>query len=775
MAPNQPMTPPDSDHALHHLLVRCLSDLAQARGQAEVLRVAVQAAWQGTAAREVAVYLPGTHGWNLADVQPPQHRPAWPDRLSALEELRALEELGTQEELVAQAEVEAQRVFPLVAAGRTLGALALRRGQDFTVEEEAWLQPLRSACALALAASQESQAARPGQSVEPVEAGPDGVAVTERAAGQTLREYSSALERQVQERTQLLERHVQAQDAFVTFVEAAGTETDALTLAQRAVDVLHRTLPQASAAFYELEGGLWKARAWSPDIPPEVVERIREGLPEDSPSLAAARNNPDGLFNDGWNAEDSGLAIARTYGAGAFLPLERQPPGLLTVGTRHAHPWTAGERSILRGVGRSLGLALERSAVAQQLRQQNTELEARTRALEGFAELTRDIDFQSDPYALIGRAQQVLLSLTPPGYADYFELHGGKWWSKVRTGERRNAQLQATVDAGLPYQPLANLRLPFETRQPYYQSTYDQQTDGLADRVQQLGATATLPVCVNGEVHGILAVGLFDPYQWSSADRAVLETVVHALQLALEGARGVMALRHRTQELERSNHELEQFAYVASHDLQEPLRTVTSFTQLLLKRLDVSDPKAQRYAQFVMEGTDRMSRLIRDLLEFSRVSTQGREPTHVDMKGLVEQVVHDLSVQIEQTQASVQFGDLPAVKADGTQVGQLFQNLIGNALKFTVPGRPAVVQVSAERDGQMIRFRVQDNGIGIAPEYFGRIFTIFQRLHHRAEYEGSGIGLSIARRIVERHGGTIWLESTPGQGTTFLFTLPEAR
>lgn len=131
-------------------------------------------------------------------------------------------------------------------------------------------------------------------------------------------------------------------------------------------------------------------------------------------------------------------------------------------------------------------------------------------------------------------------------------------------------------------------------------------------------------------------------------------------------------------------------------------------------------------------------------------------------------------MQIEQTQASVQFGDLPAVKADGTQVGQLFQNLIGNALKFTVPGRPAVVQVSAERDGQMIRFRVQDNGIGIAPEYFGRIFTIFQRLHHRDEYEGSGIGLSIARRIVERHGGTIWLESTPGQGTTFLFTLPEA-
>lgn len=756
MARNQPMTPPDSAHALHHLLVRCLSDLAQASGQAEVLRVAVQAAWQGTAAREVAVYLPGTHGWNLADVQPPQHRPAWPDRLSALEELGAL------------AEVEAQRVFPLVAAGRTLGALALRRGQDFTVEEEAWLQPLRSACALALAASQESQVARPGQSVE-------AVAVTERAAGQTLREYSSALERQVQERTQLLEHHVQAQNAFVTFVEAAGTETDALTLAQRAVDVLHRTLPQASAVFYELEGGLWKARAWSPDIPPEVVERIREGLPEDSPSLAAARNNPDGLFNDGWNAEDSGLAIARTYGAGAFLPLERQPPGLLTVGTRHAHPWTAGERSILRGVGRSLGLALERGEATQRLEWQNAELEARTRALEGFAELTRDIDFQSDPYALIGRAQQVLLSLTPPGYADYFELHGGKWWSKVRTGERRNAQLQATVDAGLPYQPLVNLRLPFETRQPYYQNTYDQHTDGLADRVQQLGATATLPVCVNGEVHGILAVGLFDPYQWSPADRAVLETVVHALQLALEGARGVMALRHRTQELERSNHELEQFAYVASHDLQEPLRTVTSFTQLLLKRLDVSDPKAQRYAQFVMEGTDRMSRLIRDLLEFSRVSTQGREPTHVDMKGLVEQVVHDLSVQIEQTQASVQFGDLPAVKADGTQVGQLFQNLIGNALKFTVPGRPAVVQVSAERDGQMIRFRVQDNGIGIAPEYFGRIFTIFQRLHHRDEYEGSGIGLSIARRIVERHGGTIWLESTPGQGTTFLFTLPEAR
>ncbi|WP_135228918.1 ATP-binding protein [Deinococcus fonticola] len=614
-------------------------------------------------------------------------------------------------------------------------------------------------------------------------------AVLESVAGS----LGSAIERV--EKTRRLEAERAGLDAFARFTEAVADETDVYALARRAVDVLRATLGPVSVAYFDLEGGHWRAKVCSPGLPRALWDGFQRGVPVQTPSFARAAEARQTLFVSDWAPGREGLAEAAgdgtsgdgaaqdsvadygaaEYGAAAFHPyfVHGEARGLLAVGTAHAVSWTEREQAIIRATSRSLGLALERSAAAQHLRQQNAELAARTRALEAFAELTRDIDFQSDPYALINRAQQVMLSLTPPGYADYFEVQGGVWHSKARTGERRNPQLQATVDAGLPYDTLNTLRVPYETRQPTYQDTYDQRSDSLGEQVQQVGATAALPVRVDGDVHGVLALGLFEAHTWSASDRAVLETVVRALELALEGAQGVMALRRRTQELERSNQELEQFAYVASHDLQEPLRTVTSFTQLLLRRLDVTDPRAERYAQFIMEGTGRMSRLIQDLLEFSRVATQGREPTRVNTARVLEQVVHDLSVQLGT--GRVQVGDLPDVQADGTQVRQLFQNLIGNALKFTSPERPALVQVSARREGHLIEFRVQDNGIGIAPEHFGRIFTIFQRLHHRGEYEGSGIGLSIARRIVERHGGTLWLDSLPGQGTTFFFTLLEAK
>jgi PAS domain S-box-containing protein len=224
------------------------------------------------------------------------------------------------------------------------------------------------------------------------------------------------------------------------------------------------------------------------------------------------------------------------------------------------------------------------------------------------------------------------------------------------------------------------------------------------------------------------------------------------------------------EELLRSNKELEQFAYVASHDLQEPLRMVSSFTQLLSMRYkDQLDQEAQEFIKFAVDGALRMQNLINDLLEYSRVQTRGKDLSVTDMHDILGQTVNNLSIKIQEKNALVTNDELPTVLADGGQMVQLFQNLIGNALKFckTTP----MVHISAKEEKDDYLFSVKDNGIGIEPQYFDRIFQIFQRLHPKDEYGGTGIGLAICRRIVERHGGKIWVESQPGEGTEFKFTI----
>jgi PAS domain S-box-containing protein len=232
------------------------------------------------------------------------------------------------------------------------------------------------------------------------------------------------------------------------------------------------------------------------------------------------------------------------------------------------------------------------------------------------------------------------------------------------------------------------------------------------------------------------------------------------------------ALAQRAQELARSNAELEQFAYVASHDLQEPLRMMASFARLLEKRhRGQLDADADEFIAYIVDGATRMQRLIGDLLAYSRVGRRGKEFAPTDCTAVVEAACANLRAAIEESGAAVACGPLPTVIADDVQLVQFFQNLIGNAIKFR-GDRPIQVRVGAERWGHEWRFWVRDNGIGIEPQHRERIFLIFQRLHGRAQYPGTGIGLAICQRIVERHGGRIWVESEPGQGSTFYFTLP---
>lgn len=233
-----------------------------------------------------------------------------------------------------------------------------------------------------------------------------------------------------------------------------------------------------------------------------------------------------------------------------------------------------------------------------------------------------------------------------------------------------------------------------------------------------------------------------------------------------------MKLAEINEKLERSNKELQQFAYIASHDLQEPLRMVSSYLGLLEKRYkDRLDDNARDFIGYAVDGAKRMSSFIKDLLTYSRVTSQAREHVPTDMNEIISDVQRDLQVLIREKKASVEASELPEVMADPVQMHQLLQNLIGNAIKFHGERTPEIA-VNAKPAHNGYVFSVRDNGIGIEAQYFDRIFQVFQRLHDREKYEGTGIGLAICRKIVERHGGRLWVESEIGKGTTFFFTIP---
>ncbi|HLO75402.1 MAG TPA: ATP-binding protein [Magnetospirillum sp.] len=234
-------------------------------------------------------------------------------------------------------------------------------------------------------------------------------------------------------------------------------------------------------------------------------------------------------------------------------------------------------------------------------------------------------------------------------------------------------------------------------------------------------------------------------------------------------------LRDYATALERSNADLEQFAYVASHDLREPLRMVSSYLDLLERRYgSMFDQDGHEFIAFAKEGAVRMDRLVQDLLEFSRIGRHANPPKPTPLGPLVENVLRVLGRSIDECQGQVIVPDvLPEIICCGDELFLLFQNLISNALKFRTPDRPPEIRLGVERLDNAWQFSVADNGIGIQPDYFDRIFLIFQRLHTRKQYEGTGIGLAVCKKIVERHGGRIWVQSTPGQGSTFLFTLPD--
>jgi len=256
--------------------------------------------------------------------------------------------------------------------------------------------------------------------------------------------------------------------------------------------------------------------------------------------------------------------------------------------------------------------------------------------------------------------------------------------------------------------------------------------------------------------------------------RDITEQVAAREQLRVLNAELETRVQRRTAELQRSNEDLQQFAYIASHDLQEPLRAVNTYVQLLADhyrgRLDTD---ADEIIGFAVEGATRMHELIQDLLSYSRVQTQGATMTETNCEELLARVLQNLAFAIEESRATVTHDPLPSVYVDRSQLTHVWQNLLGNAMKFCGPAPPRI-HVSARHAKNEWVFSVRDHGIGLDPAHAERVFVIFQRLHTRSEYPGTGIGLAICKKIIERHGGRIWVESEAGKGATFYFTLPAA-
>ncbi len=363
-------------------------------------------------------------------------------------------------------------------------------------------------------------------------------------------------------------------------------------------------------------------------------------------------------------------------------------------------------------------------------------------------------------------------------------LHSTESWCTAEPAvEEFRRKSTSRIETETPGKPGGLNRTVWATAAPVWIADVEKESAlKRRESAQQAGLRSAFafPIPVGGEFYGVME---FFGREVRPRDERILEiarTVGHQVGQFIARKQAEAALQEandqltaKAQQLSRSNAELEQFAYVASHDLQEPLRMIASYTQLILRRYgDRFDGDAKEFMDFIVDGATRMKQLIEDLLAYSRVGTHGKAFRPTDSGAAVQKALANLRAAIESTAGKVTADPLPTINADEFQLVQLFQNLIGNALKFKGAQTPHV-HISVKDEADNWTFSVKDNGIGIDAEYFDRIFMVFQRLHSRTDYPGTGIGLAICKKVVDRHGGRIWIESSAGMGSTFWFTVPK--
>ena len=460
------------------------------------------------------------------------------------------------------------------------------------------------------------------------------------------------------------------------------------------------------------------------------------------------------------------------------LRTERDALGIIYLGSRVDREFQENEIGLFDAIGLQVGIAIQKARLFERAQLAKKEVESTNLQLERLLEDQAKLYADLTPLARAESIPQLLEKVI-----DRLIEATGADAASIRFLDPQTQTFYVPAQRGFPTNYLEApggkiagraTAVVFDTGEPIIAP--DIETDPRIIRKFQKDAgfrsCAFLPLKVRNEVRGLVQLASREQGYFHAGREGYLMAIVRQIGIALENRELFEEVNAAKIELERSNAELQQFAYVASHDLQEPLRMISGYTQLLAKRYQGRlDSDADEFIGFAVSGANRMHALIQALLEFSRAGLNKRALAPVDLEAAFQVALAALRAAIQESGATVSHDPLPNVMGDEMLLVQLFQNLVGNGIKFRDGKRPEI-HVSCKLDNQRWVFSVKDNGIGIDPQYAERIFLLFQRLHTQQEYSGTGIGLALCKKIVERHGGRIWVESAPGKGCEFCFTLP---
>jgi GAF domain-containing protein len=444
--------------------------------------------------------------------------------------------------------------------------------------------------------------------------------------------------------------------------------------------------------------------------------------------------------------------------------------GIMNVSTTRDAPFEPREVELLKAIGNVIGVALENARLFREAERRNHELKSLYTVASSASKLL-------DTHEVIDTALKTTIEIMGVDAGRFYVLddkHGRLTLAAhygIAEGELKSIQEYAIGEGVIG--KIATEAHPIVFADIESDVSYASAARSGTGRRLGFRSAAGLPITVKGRTVGVVYVYGRLVRQFPSRDIDLLSAIGGQIGFALENSRLFSELSAKAAELERSNSELQHFAYIASHDLQEPLRMVASYMQLLSRRYKGKlDSDADEFIGFAVDGALRMQALINALLSYSRVGSQGKAFEPTDFEKVLDGTLAGLKKAIEESGAEISRDPLPTLMADGAQIGQLFQNLVGNALKFRDHRRP-VVRVGATHREKEWLFSITDNGVGFDPKNADRIFVMFQRLHSKDEYPGTGIGLAVCKKIVERHGGRIWVDSARGEGSTFYFTLPD--
>lgn len=504
------------------------------------------------------------------------------------------------------------------------------------------------------------------------------------------------------------------------------------------------------------------------------AEALQRALRHQATEQVLASGQP--LVVDDRRARKAGPSFLLPGGGSvAWIPMRAGATivGILGISATAPIPFSQREVEFLQSIGSMVGVALENARLF-------SETETRFHELQTLQEISRTISESIDVKLMMA---WVLDKAVQIGRFDI---------GLVRLLDERGQSLEPVASRG--YRDPTNVkshrtRFDGATNAVAISQVIDEKKVQVVDLTQAPGMRtfkkegvcmlAAIPLRSDHDVLGVIQLGCRERREFRDRELSVLEAIGSQAGIAIQKARlyeeskkAHEALAAKAEELARSNTELQHFAYIASHDLQEPLRMVASYVQLLARRYKGKlDAEADEFIDFAVDGATRMQALIQALLEYSRIGTKGKPFQHASCEKILQIALKNLQLALQESGAVVTHDPLPDVIGDATQLVQLFQNLIANAIKFR-GDKPPRVHIRAERTGKDWCIACSDNGIGIDPQFSERIFVIFQRLHGKEEYPGTGIGLALCKKIVERHGGRIWVQSEPGQGATFRFTIP---